>query len=439
MKIPTPTHAERVALFRHSVVGDLLARELARGELQDELKARAKKRYRPPGAATTRQYSWKTLQRWYYEAQKSPMALKPASRKRGYALDLSEEQREMLLLMRAEHRSVPIEMILSEAVRNGVVAEDEVSVSTVARLFRAAGLNREQRRRASRRGDVQRRRWAAEHPGELWHGDVCHLVLPDGNGKTRKVLVHGFLDDASRYFVALSARTTETTRDMLEVLCGALLQHPAPKVLYLDNGSCYRSEVLALVCQRLGIRLVHAQPYSPESRGKMERAWRTMRGRCTDHLPGMASLHDIDMAVWSWLDADYHRRKHASLMGETPRSRYLAGKCGRPLTPKELASALEITERRQVKKDGTFTVDSVVYEVAGRHLFGRWITIVTDGLTGKLLRVAYQGQAVPFGLCDPVANRHRKRAPVATTEPRAGVPFDPIAGLLQQAREVAGE
>ncbi len=438
MKIPIPTHREQVALFRHSVVGDLLARELDRGELQVELMERAKKRYRPPGAPRTRQYSYKTLQRWYYEAKKSPMALQPASRKRGYARGLTEAQREMLLAMRAECRSAPIDLILSEAVRNGIVAEGEVSTSTVARLFRAAGLNREQRRRTSRNTDVQRRRWAVKNPGDLWHGDVCHLVLPDGNGKTRRVLVHGFLDDASRYFVALSARTTETVRDMLEVLCGALLQHPPPAVLYLDNGSCYRSDVLALVCQRLGIRLVHAQPYSPESRGKMERVWRTMRSRCTDHLPGLASLHDIDLALWSWLDADYHRRNHASLMGEAPRTRYLAGKRGRPLTPAELAKALEITARRRVKKDGTFTVDGEVYEIRGRHLFGRWLTIVTDGLTGRLLRVGYQGEAVRFGVCDPIANRHRKRASAIEKTP-TDVPFDPIAGLLQQAREVIGE
>lgn len=438
MKIPIPNHAEQVALFRHSVVGDLLARDLARGELQFELQERAKQLYRPPGASRRRQYSWKTLQRWYLEAKRSPMALMPASRKRGYALALADEQREMLLAMREAHRSAPVDLILSEAVRNGIVAEGEVSVSTLRRLFRAAGLNRQQRRRAARNADVQRRRWAAQNPGDLWHGDVCHLVLPDGDGKTRKVLVHGFLDDASRYFVALKARTNETEVDMLEVLCGALLQHPPPKVLYLDNGSCYRGDVLALVCQRLGIRLVHAQPYDPESRGKMERAWRTMRSRCTDHLPGLATLHDIDIALWAWLDADYHRRKHASLMGKTPRKAYLAGKRGRPLTPKELAAALEIDGRRQVKKDGTFTVDGDVYEVSGRHLFGRWVDIVTDGLTGRLLQVAWQGQRVTFGPCDPVANRHRKRA-TAVEKARGDVPFDPIAGLLQQAREVDDE
>jgi len=439
MKIPTPTHRERVALFRHSVIGDLLARDLDRGELQSELRQRAKMRYRPPGATRTRNYSYKTLQRWYYEARRSPSALVPASRARGYARSLTDEQRKLLIAMRRLHRSAPIELILSEAVRNGVIAQGAVSESTVARLFREAGLPRLSKRKASRRIDVQRRRWQAAKPGDLWHGDVCHLVLPDESDGTRKVLVHGLMDDASRYFTALVARTTEQERDMLEVLCGALLQNPPPATLYLDNGSCYRGDVLALVCQRLGIRLVHAQPYNPESRGKMERVWRTMRQRCTDHLPGSATLHDIDLALWSWLDADYHRRAHASLMGDTPRRRYLAGPDRRPLTAKELATALEVTARRQVRKDGTFAVDSVVYEVDGRHLFGRMITIVTDGLTSRLLRASYQGRPVRFGVCDPVANSRRTRAPATADDHPGDVPFDPIAGLLQQAREVGDE
>ena len=440
MKIPTPSHREEIALFRQGVIGDLLSRELARGELRDELLLRCQKRYRPPGAARTRTYSFKTLQRWYYAAKKDrPSALQPKSRARGHARGLTGVQRQMLLDMRAANRSAPIELILSEAVRHGVIAEGAVSKSTVARMYRLAGLTRQSKRKAVRRTDVQRRRWQAAHPGDLWHGDVCHLVLPDKSGGTRRVLVHGFMDDASRYFTALVARSTEQEGDMLEVLCGALLQHPPPKVLYLDNGSCYRGNVLALVCQRLGINLVHAPPYSPENRGKMERVWRTMRQRCTDHLPGRATLHDIDMALWGWLDADYHRRFHASLMGQTPRRRYLAGPDRRPLTAKELAKALEITGRRQVRKDGTFTVDSAIYEAAGRHLCGRWITIVTDGMTGRLLRVSYQEQSVRFGVCDPVANSRRKRAPVIEEKRRSDIPFDPIAALLAKAREVGDE
>ena len=64
-KIPRPSHRERVALFRLSIIGDLLSRELRPGELKTELEERSRHRYRPPGSSGTRQYHFKTLQRWY--------------------------------------------------------------------------------------------------------------------------------------------------------------------------------------------------------------------------------------------------------------------------------------------------------------------------------------------------------------------------------------
>ena len=50
-----------------------------------------------------------------------------------------------------------------------------------------------------------------------------------------------------------------------------------------------------------------------------------------------------------------------------------------------------------------------------------------------------KGQTVRFGPCDPVANSDRKRARAPKEEIKPGLPFDPIAALLQKAREVDGE
>lgn len=441
MRLPAPTHRERIALFRLGVVGDLLAQELPRGELRAELERRARKRYSPPGVGRSRKYSWKTLQRWYYAAKADLSGgLLPESRARGFATSLTAEQREFLLQMRREHRSAAAELLLSEAVRHRVVPKDAVSLSTVRRLFHAAGLPRLSARRALRSGK-QRRRWQARKPGDLWHGDVCHVILAEEDERSRRVLVHGFLDDASRYFVALSPRTHERERDTLEVLCGALLRHPPPRVLYLDNGAGFRGEVLALVCKRLDIRLVHATPHSPEARGKMERAWRTMRQRCTDHLSPAASLHRVEQALAAWLDVDYHRRPHAGLLGDTPRHYYRAKQPADrvPLTLAQLARALEVRVQRQVRRDATFSVEGRTYEVTGRHLAGKRVEVVIDGLTERLLQVRYDGRPVRFGLCDPAANRNRKRPEVELTEPEPESPFDPIAALIAQAREVDDE
>ena len=64
------------------------------------------------------------------------------------------------------------------------------------------------------------------------------------------------------------------------------------------------------------------------------------------------------------------------------------------------------------------------------------------------LRVLRQDQAVRFGPCDPVQNRHRGRTESAVQQDsertEAGstgntTPFDPIAALLQKAREATDE
>ena len=438
MKLPRPTHQEQVAAFRQGVIGDLLAQNLARGELVEDLRQRAERWYLPPGCDAPRRFHYKTLQRWYYLAKAdASQGLLPASRARGFALSLSSEQRDLLLRMRIEHPSVAAELILSEALRHGIVAKDQLSLPTLRRFFASQGLTRVSQRR-EKRADIQRRRWQAASPGDLWHADVCHVSRHDELSRHWKAKVHGILDDASRYALALEARLQETEYDLLVVFCGALLKHPPPDAFYVDNGACYRGDVLALVCQRLGIRLIRARPYSPEARGTMERYWRTMRQRCTDLPSSGASLHDLNQALWAWVDVDYNRRPHAGLMGDTPRSCYMDSLASQraPLTPRELARALEVEQKRRVLKDATFSIDGVRYEVSGRHLAGKRISAWTDGLTGKLLRVTWQDQPVRAGLCDPVANRSRPRPKTPDPAPtRETTPFDPIAALLQKARE----
>lgn len=433
MSVVRPTRAEEMALFRLGIVGDLLNRDLLPGELGDALLEKARLRYRPPGSDRTRRYHFKTIERWYYAAKKGFDSLKPTSRVRGHGLALDDGQRGLLLDMRREHPTAAADLILSEAVLHGILAEGATSVETVRRLFRDAELPRTGLNRAARR---QRRRWQAHRPCEIWHADVCHVWLRRLDGLAYKVYVHGVLDDCARYGVALEARPAEREVDQLSVLCGALLRFPAPARYYVDNGACYRGELLALMGERLGVRVVHAEPYDPEARGKMERFWRTMRQRCTDHLPRGATLHDLNAALLAWLDEDYHRRPHAGLLGETPLRKFQAGLVGRaePLSARQLAEALQVCLRPQVRKDATFQVGGHLFEVSGRHLAGRRIEVLVDPFTDAPIRASYKDQPVVFGPCDPVANAQRGR-PEPTEPSISTTPFDPIAALLAAARK----
>lgn len=434
LKLPRPTKAEEMAVFRHSVVGDLVASELDHGDLQLELKKRASKRYRPPGAVASRTYHWKTFQDWYYRSKEEGLtALAQQSRAIGHALALDDAQRELMLDMRREHPAASSDLILAEAVRNGVVPVDAVSLPTLRRLYRDHDLGREAPNRADRR---ERRRWQADRVCRIWHADVCQLWLRDERDRPKKVYVHGILDDRSRFVVALRACEAEREVDLLSVLCEALLRFPAPDVLYVDNGACYRGDILALVLGKLGIRLLHAAPYDPRARGKMERLWRTLRSRCLDHLRGEATLHDVNAALLAFLDADYHRRPHGGLLGDTPIRVFQGGITAlpSPKTARELAETLEVGATRKVRGDGTFTIDSHLFEVGGRHLAGKTIDVVLDAFTGLPLRATYQGAPLRIGACDPTANGRRGRpAAVETRSPTT--PFDPIAALLAAARK----
>src|SRR5690606_19368334 len=116
-------------------------------------------------------------------------------------------------------------------------------------------------------------------------------------GKKQPLRVHGILDDNSRAIMAISARHTELEMDMLQVMTEAIRRWGCPEVLYVDNGATYRGESLAIFCQRVGIKLLHAEPFDPQARGKMERFWRTLRQECIDHLPADATLHDVQMRM----------------------------------------------------------------------------------------------------------------------------------------------
>jgi putative transposase len=89
-----------------------------------------------------------------------------------------------------------------------------------------------------------------------------------------------------------------------------------------------------------GIRLVHSAPGRPEGRGKIERAFRTVREQfrveLLDHPP--ASVDDLNRVFQGWVEQVYHQRVHTETK-QTPLERFLAA--GAPVRPPSEASLRE--------------------------------------------------------------------------------------------------
>jgi putative transposase len=433
-------HAEEIAIFRSEIIGALTRRELDHGELAASLAELAATRYRPPRAHGTRQYAVPTLERWYYAYRQGGLeALRPDSRSdRGRGRDLTPEQRQLLCDIRREHPSASVPLILRTLEGDGRLAKDAVSASTVRRLFVEQGLDRIPLRDG--KGPKTRLRWQAERPGALWHGDVCHAAAITVSGASKPVRIHGLLDDASRYVIALEAHHTEREIDMLGMMVRAIRRHGPPDALYLDNGATYRGDHLSTACARMGISLLHARPYDAPARGKMERFWRTLREGCLDFVGPLGSLHDINVRLWAFLDEHYHKAAHASLMGRSPAAVYeTAERPADRFDEHKLRLALTVRVRRRVRRDSTLPLDGADWELDQGFLAGRLVTVARCLVdTTEPPWIEHEGKQLVLHPVDPTKNARRKRPPRGgprSTPPRApaAVTFDPPKVLLDTA------
>ena len=77
---------ERWARFRFSVIGPLLAAPPERGELQEQLKSLAAKKWHHPITGQRVQFGLSTIERWFYTARNEKDPMQALRRKIRFAL-----------------------------------------------------------------------------------------------------------------------------------------------------------------------------------------------------------------------------------------------------------------------------------------------------------------------------------------------------------------
>jgi transposase InsO family protein len=429
----TPTNRrEELALFRAHVLRPILFTKMTRGALKEAVEALSHERFQPPGEDETRTYAVPTLLRWRRAWRHEGLAgLIPKPREdRGHGRALTEPQKALVLDIRREYPSASAELIVRTLVADGRLEAGQISAGSLRRVFAEHGLHHASpgRQHTSER---QRLPWQMSQPNELWHGDVCHGIALGVPGKRTPLRVHGLLDDASRYFIALEVHTSETEEVLLGLLVSALRRHGRPDGLYFDNGATYRGDSLAIACARLGMGLHHARPYDPKARGKMERAWRTLRASCLDFVTAEHSLTEVQTALDRFKER-YHDTPHAGLGGKTPAAVFAART--RPdvrVDTETLATALTVEQRRRVRQDSTLALDGVLFEVDAAFLAGHIVTVKRCLLpwlaTDQAAWVEHDGRRVTLTRADPRRNAHRRREAPPQAEPRKVRPaFAPV-------------
>ena len=429
-------HRHAVALFRYGLIADLVRLDAGSKGLYALIEQKAAGKYTIPGSNRTR-VAAETLRDWLKRYRHGGFeALLPKPRAdRGQPRSLPAEAVDVLLEIKEGNPALSVQLVIREArKRPAVPAELPLPTSTVHRLLARHGL---MAKPTGEDSDADRRRFAFQQAGELWMSDVMHgpSVLV-GDRTKRKTYLIAFIDDATRVIPYCAFALAENTRAFLPVLKQALLRRGLPQRLYVDNGAHYRSQHLALVCAKLGIALIHARPYRPQGKGKIERWFKTVRGQLLTRLRAedTRSLEAINRCLWAWVEGEYHHAPHRGLGSVTPLEQWAqTGEAVRFPEPNlDLDELFLFEAQRKVQKDRTVSLNGVVYEVDAA-LIGETVTLRFDPAAApeRAVQVYHQGKFVEQA--KPVktyANCFVKRnRPSWTLNVEGPAPGPPPAGL----------
>lgn len=288
---------QRVKVIENAAGGRLSVREASRLlQLSERQVQRLKRRYRPDSLA------------WVQHGNRGrPMP---------WALPVPQKQL-ILNLARGKYQGFN-DSHLAEKLR----AEENLAVSreTVRRILRTAKLASPQKRRPRQ---YRSRRPPRPRFGMMALADASRHDWLEGRGPTLTLI--GFQDDATGQILAAHFQLeAENTVGYLRALHAMITTHGVPLSLYRDRHSIFQRNdshwtlaeqlvgkqsptQLGRVLDELGIQQIPA--YSPQAKGRIERAWRTCQDRLVSELR-LARASTVEQAnpVLARFCADYNQR-----------------------------------------------------------------------------------------------------------------------------------
>jgi transposase InsO family protein len=321
---------------------------------------------------------------------------------------------DLLCQMKEDSPELSIPSLLKVArTKHAAVVTDEVKLpeSTVHRVLARRGLMKKQPDDPTSK---DRRRFEYESAGDLWMSDVMYGPRIRDARHQRQTYLIAFIDDATRVVPYAAFTFSEGAVTYLSVLEQAVRRRGIPKRLYVDNGAAFRSKQLAVVCAKLGIALIHAKPYKPQGKGKMERWFRTTRMQFLPLLTPeqLVSLDTMNRALSAWVEGEYHHAPHRGLGDESPADKWARSSEGVRMPGADLGDLFLAEQKRNVRTDRTVTLDGVAFEVDAA-LVGERVTLRFDPARRpdkRTVEVWHQGRRIEIARrVDVLANCFVKR------------------------------
>ncbi|MCD8286521.1 MAG: DDE-type integrase/transposase/recombinase [Clostridia bacterium] len=358
--------------------------------------------------------SEKTVRRWVaaYMAAGGPKGLLPKKRESKKPRVISDSVLARAIELRKENPRRSVERIIEILVGEKRVEEGEVKRSTLQAAFEENNCAAKDMRVR----DVERTaRFMKSTRNELWMGDIKDGPMLVIDGELTKTHISVLIDDFSRHVVYAKIYPTngseiveDTFRNAIE-LCGI------PEAVYFDNGRQYKNSWMKHCCEFLGIKLLYCKPYSPQSKGVVERFNRTLDdGFLKENAVNPAkTLEELNRRFDAWLALKYEDKVHSTTK-EKPSDRFANDPT--PLhfpNPDILNLAFMHIEMRKVDKAGEISFKAVSYYVGKEYAFtnvmiyyhpdnDEYLTLVTsDGEFKRIYRTHWDSFVDPAPIAEP--------------------------------------
>ncbi len=387
----------QVAVFRFGVISDFVTgTQMSRAEKRRLMRDKCARKWQIPFSQKS-SLSIGTINRWcrlYKNSNGDLKSLQSQDRcDQGKSRAMDEDTCLSLIELKLETPALTVPQLIEQINRlNRVSPGIVLNNSTVYRFLHQQNLVHLPVKRP-----VDRRKFEAELPNDLWQSDVMHGPRINVAGRMQKSYLIAVIDDHSRLITHGQFYLSEALASYLDAFEEALAQRGLPRKLYVDNGAAFRSRHLEYICASLAIALIHSKPYKPQGRGKIERFFKTVRGQ---FLPGFKgqSLNELNEAFDGWLTHVYHQRKHSATK-QNPFERFTANLHCLRQAPDNLHDYFRKLALRKVNKDRTITLNGHLYE-GPVPLIGKRVELLYHPSQPDQVEVKYQNKS--FGMLAPV-------------------------------------
>lgn len=398
---------ERLALCRYGVIAPLISRQLNKREAEQVRREILEGLHSFPQGYI--KVSERSLRRWvsiYREAVKEGRnGLHALARQKrsdtGSPRQVHPEVLAAAALLKKELPSRSLKTI-------SAMLDGKVNPVTLGRHFRDMGLDNRSLKRTGKAYPPHERK----RRNEMWQADFSDAVyLPDpcNPQKVRKCYLHLFIDDYSRYVPYGAFYFRENMPVMEDCFRKALLLGGVPSTVYWDNGSVYRAKQLQRIMARLGVEVIYSRPFMPRGKGKVERAFKTIKEAFYPEArhADITTLAELNEFFHAWLNERYHKVVHSSTK-QTPLERWQAGaEQVRWIEADKVAEIFLWEEERTVTSGGCVKLSGNAYPVE-EYLVGQKVTVLFDPFDLTSIKIHHKEQFVMTSRPDQVVQRSWK-------------------------------